>query len=474
MATNRNGFSRRRRARANFRAHGPLGAQKISRVMGVAVVLLAVGLVGIMAVGGAGLVYYQSLADELVAPDELAINQPSYGAKIYDRNGKILYEYVDDRSGLRRPVEITDISPALLAATIATEDDSFFSNPGVNIRGLARAVWENTPLSGTGSVFEGSGGSSITQQLVKNVYIGQETVADVTIIDDQIRDLKTELQAIPAPLPDIDPERQTADLRVVLEQQQASKPSPLTANQLEVLSRLETKISERETLEGLVQGERQSRSVERKAKEIVYAIELTKRYSKSQILEWYVNQISYGGVYNGVEAASAGLLRQARERPHAGRGSAARRHPAVARRVRPGEPPRSRDRSAATRCSTSWQRTRPHPDRRRHVTSRSTQERRIAARSSRSKSRSSASRSRRRTSCSVHRAAARGAVRQRRALHRRPRRHHHARPRPAERGAATSSKAGSRSSRAQSDSHNGAATRHGPQDGRDAGHGRQP
>ena len=81
-----------------------------------------------------------------MAPDELAINQPSYGAKIYDRNGKLLYEYVDDRSGLRRPVKIGDISPALLAATIATEDDSFFSNPGVNIRGLARAVWENTPL----------------------------------------------------------------------------------------------------------------------------------------------------------------------------------------------------------------------------------------------------------------------------------------------------------------------------------------
>ena len=92
MATNRNGFSRRRRTRANFRAHGPLGAQKISRVMSLFVVLLAVGFVGVMAVGGAGLVAYQSLADELVAPDELAINQPSYGAKIYDRNGKILYE----------------------------------------------------------------------------------------------------------------------------------------------------------------------------------------------------------------------------------------------------------------------------------------------------------------------------------------------------------------------------------------------
>ncbi len=43
-------------------------------------------------------------------------------------------------------------------------------------------------------------------------------------------------------------------------------------------------------------------------REIVYAIELTKRYEKEQILEWYVNQISYGGIYTGVEAASQGYF----------------------------------------------------------------------------------------------------------------------------------------------------------------------
>ena len=43
-------------------------------------------------------------------------------------------------------------------------------------------------------------------------------------------------------------------------------------------------------------------------KEKIYAIELTERYSKDQILEWYVNQISYGGVYNGVEAAAQGYF----------------------------------------------------------------------------------------------------------------------------------------------------------------------
>src|SRR5262249_50225326 len=54
--------------------------------------------------------------------------------------------------------------------------------------------------------------------------------------------------------------------------------------------------------------QRDERSVSRKLRELVYATELTKHYEKSQILEWYVNQISYGGIYSGVEAASEGYF----------------------------------------------------------------------------------------------------------------------------------------------------------------------
>ena len=53
---------------------------------------------------------------------------------------------------------------------MATEDPSFFSNPGVNFRGLARAAFENLTPFGPG-FFSGSGGSSITQQLARNVYV---------------------------------------------------------------------------------------------------------------------------------------------------------------------------------------------------------------------------------------------------------------------------------------------------------------
>ena len=131
----------------------------------------------------------------------------------------------------RRPVAArcrsTDVSPYLVKATIDTEDSSFYSNPGINIKGLLRAAFENF-FPGQLGFLQGSGGSSITQQLVKNLYIPES--------------------------------------------------------------------------------ERQQRSISRKIKETVYAIELTNRYSKDQILEWYLNQISYGGVYNGVEAASQGYF----------------------------------------------------------------------------------------------------------------------------------------------------------------------
>lgn len=191
----------------------------------------ATAAISVMGVVLAGFMVYQSYANELVPPDELAINQPSFGAIVLDRHDRVLYEYVDDRAGLRRPTPLTEIAPAFLAATISTEDNSFFTNPGVNIQGLARAVWENSPFGGT-EIFGGSGGSSITQQLVKNVYI-----------DESAR-------------------------------------------------------SERWSSDG----------INRKVQEIVYALELTGEYNKSRILEWYVNQISYGGVFNGVEAATLGYL----------------------------------------------------------------------------------------------------------------------------------------------------------------------
>lgn len=80
----------------------------------------------------------------------------------YDRNGALLYEDFDE--GRRVNVNYADFPPELIYATIAIEDDSFFTNPGFEVQATTRAFLQYVGLS------EGdSGGSTITQQLVRNV-----------------------------------------------------------------------------------------------------------------------------------------------------------------------------------------------------------------------------------------------------------------------------------------------------------------
>jgi penicillin-binding protein 1B len=77
---------------------------------------------------------------------------------------------VGDRPGeAYRPVRLADVPPVLIQAVLAAEDHRFFDHAGVDIRGLLRAAWTN--LRG-GRVLQG--GSTITQQLVKNRLLGPQ------------------------------------------------------------------------------------------------------------------------------------------------------------------------------------------------------------------------------------------------------------------------------------------------------------
>ncbi len=132
---------------------------------------LLVTVVGVITVGAVAFIAYRTYAHDLKPPEQ-AIAESTIGTSLaYDRTGQTeLYKYVDPLGGLRDPKPLAEISPYLIAATIATEDASFFENPGVNFGGLVRAAVENLTPFGPGFL-EGSGGSSITQQLAKNVYI---------------------------------------------------------------------------------------------------------------------------------------------------------------------------------------------------------------------------------------------------------------------------------------------------------------
>jgi 1A family penicillin-binding protein len=89
--------------------------------------------------------------------------------RMYDRNGKLLYEFVDPQTGRRTAVPLSQIPETVRSATIAIEDHNFYTNPGFDVTGLMRAAYDD--LTNRQIV---QGGSSITQQLVKNVYLSPE------------------------------------------------------------------------------------------------------------------------------------------------------------------------------------------------------------------------------------------------------------------------------------------------------------
>jgi penicillin-binding protein 1B len=86
---------------------------------------------------------------------------------------KILSSITAERDGRRKAVTFKDIPENLRKAIIVTEDRGFFEHYGVNFRGIARALWrryegdENSPIAR-------QGGSSITQQLVKNLLLSSD------------------------------------------------------------------------------------------------------------------------------------------------------------------------------------------------------------------------------------------------------------------------------------------------------------
>jgi 1A family penicillin-binding protein len=190
----------------------------------LAMVVVSVATVAILVGSGVTVVYgiYQSYAAQLPDASVIESQQEEFETvRIYDRTGEhLLYESVDPRPfrGDRTYIHLNEMSPWVAKAAVALEDRNFWENPGINMRGLLRAFASN--LQG-GAV---QGGSSITQQLIKNVIIPVE--------------------------------------------------------------------------------ERAQQSYARKIKEVVLAMEVTRRYEKARILEWYLNYNFYGNLAYGVEAAS--------------------------------------------------------------------------------------------------------------------------------------------------------------------------
>jgi penicillin-binding protein 1B len=74
----------------------------------------------------------------------------------------------------RKVVGFKDLPPALVKSITTTEDRAFFEHWGVNVRGIARALWRRVDNENDNSPIANQGGSSITQQLVKNLLLSPE------------------------------------------------------------------------------------------------------------------------------------------------------------------------------------------------------------------------------------------------------------------------------------------------------------
>jgi penicillin-binding protein 1C len=87
-------------------------------------------------------------------------------SKIYDKTGKILL-YAFRQNIRRTEVPLSNISPNIIKATIAIEDADFYNHSGISLRGILRSLYVNTTTS------RKVGGSTLTQQVVKNALLTQ-------------------------------------------------------------------------------------------------------------------------------------------------------------------------------------------------------------------------------------------------------------------------------------------------------------
>lgn len=156
---------------------------------------------------------------DLPSVNSLPANLERPSIRITDRNGRLLYDILPEQGGRHAVLLFDNIPKCMKDATIAVEDKNFYSNPGIDLEGILRALWID--LRGGETI---AGGSTITQQVARNLLLSQN--------------------------------------------------------------------------------ERYERTLRRKLRETVLAWELTQKYSKNDILAWYLNQVNYGGMAYGVEAAS--------------------------------------------------------------------------------------------------------------------------------------------------------------------------
>jgi len=109
---------------------------------------------------------YLFLLRDFPNPNQLITRERIVSTKIYDRQGRLLYKIYRNQN--RSLIKLKDVPLSLIQATIAIEDAEFYQHHGFSFKGILRAFFKN--LKGDKLY----GGSTITQQLVKNALLTPE------------------------------------------------------------------------------------------------------------------------------------------------------------------------------------------------------------------------------------------------------------------------------------------------------------
>ena len=142
------------------RARGGQGFKIVAFSFGIVAVVLAIGALS-------GVAYILTIAAD--APDINSLKPVDKGAvsHVYAADGRRL-GFIDS-TDLRTPISDSQIPVVAKRATVAIEDQRFYHHGGVDPEGIVRAAFRNI---GSGKTLQG--GSTITQQLVRNLYISPE------------------------------------------------------------------------------------------------------------------------------------------------------------------------------------------------------------------------------------------------------------------------------------------------------------
>lgn len=166
--TARSIFLRRRRLRKNANRAQPI---VVRLTLGGFLLFGGLIITSVGAGAASAVTIYNYYAKDLPAPGAIVTQtqQQFKTTRIYDRTGQVLlYEIFDPQGGNRTVVPLDRMPADLKNATVAIEDRNFWTNPGFDLYGIARAAYTTLRRE------QVQGGSTITQQLVKNVLIPPE------------------------------------------------------------------------------------------------------------------------------------------------------------------------------------------------------------------------------------------------------------------------------------------------------------